>query len=160
MLFFFSSRRRHTRCALVTGVQTCALPILMDVGINDFNAGDDWIHYFIGQDKFVLVTKLHGTNYRVLISDNGKADKSSLEETREAFQGYVSAFDDVAALDEPRWATKWRVWKRMTSSYPQGAVFLAGDGANCHSPSCGRVLTLRMQVTFNLSWHIAMSQNV
>src|SRR3546814_1376296 len=27
MLVFFSSRRRHTRCALVTGVQTCALPI-------------------------------------------------------------------------------------------------------------------------------------
>src|SRR3546814_1277965 len=25
--FVFSSRRRHTRCALVTGVQTCALPI-------------------------------------------------------------------------------------------------------------------------------------
>src|SRR3546814_7616206 len=31
MLFFvFSSRRRHTRCALVTGVQTCALPIYTD----------------------------------------------------------------------------------------------------------------------------------
>src|SRR3546814_8988110 len=28
-LFFFSSRRRHTRCALVTGVQTCALPIFL-----------------------------------------------------------------------------------------------------------------------------------
>src|SRR3546814_11645375 len=27
MCFFFSSRRRHTRCELVTGVQTCALPI-------------------------------------------------------------------------------------------------------------------------------------
>src|SRR3546814_2335516 len=27
VLFFFSSRRRHTCCALVTGVQTCALPI-------------------------------------------------------------------------------------------------------------------------------------
>src|SRR3546814_9238206 len=27
IVFFFSSRRRHTRCALVTGVQTCALPI-------------------------------------------------------------------------------------------------------------------------------------
>src|SRR3546814_1443029 len=26
-MLFFSSRRRHTRCALVTGVQTCALPI-------------------------------------------------------------------------------------------------------------------------------------
>src|SRR3546814_420023 len=31
MFFFFSSRRRHTRCALVTGVQTCALPICGDV---------------------------------------------------------------------------------------------------------------------------------
>src|SRR3546814_583193 len=30
VLFFFSSRRRHTRCALVTGVQTCALPICVD----------------------------------------------------------------------------------------------------------------------------------
>src|SRR3546814_14003229 len=30
VLFFFSSRRRHTRCALVTGVQTCALPICKD----------------------------------------------------------------------------------------------------------------------------------
>src|SRR3546814_3916078 len=29
--FFFSSRRRHTRCALVTGVQTCALPISSEV---------------------------------------------------------------------------------------------------------------------------------
>src|SRR3546814_11766514 len=28
VFFFFSSRSRHTRCALVTGVQTCALPIL------------------------------------------------------------------------------------------------------------------------------------
>src|SRR3546814_3205790 len=28
VVFFFSSRRRHTSCALVTGVQTCALPIL------------------------------------------------------------------------------------------------------------------------------------
>src|SRR3546814_1909306 len=30
--FFFSSRRRHTRCALVTGVQTCALPIWPEGG--------------------------------------------------------------------------------------------------------------------------------
>src|SRR3546814_17676719 len=31
--FFFSSRRRHTRCALVTGVQTCALPIYHKNGV-------------------------------------------------------------------------------------------------------------------------------
>src|SRR3546814_12456986 len=32
-LFFFSSRRRHTRCALVTGVQTCALPICLPTAV-------------------------------------------------------------------------------------------------------------------------------
>src|SRR3546814_3064186 len=32
VFFFFSSRRRHTRCALVTGVQTCAPPIFAAIG--------------------------------------------------------------------------------------------------------------------------------
>src|SRR3546814_8598531 len=32
--FFFSSRRRHTSCALVTGVQTCALPIFTETAIS------------------------------------------------------------------------------------------------------------------------------
>src|SRR3546814_20877278 len=37
-VFFFSSRRRHTRCALVTGVQTCALPISALCGGNQANS--------------------------------------------------------------------------------------------------------------------------
>src|SRR3546814_9898354 len=36
--FFFSSRRRHTRCALVTGVQTCALPISIPLRRAGFGA--------------------------------------------------------------------------------------------------------------------------
>src|SRR3546814_136803 len=40
-LFLFSSRRRHTRCALVTGVQTCALPISVDLG-------GCWFYCFVG----------------------------------------------------------------------------------------------------------------
>src|SRR3546814_9406245 len=57
--FFFSSRRRHTRCALVTGVQTCALPISANSGSKTLKdatneALRDWInnpvdtHYIIG----------------------------------------------------------------------------------------------------------------
>src|SRR3546814_2631094 len=39
--FFFSSRRRHTRCALVTGVQTCALPIFVrEVPADSVEVGD------------------------------------------------------------------------------------------------------------------------
>src|SRR3546814_5560476 len=42
--FFFSSRRRHTRCALVTGVQTCALPIsipLLETDADELSASAD-----------------------------------------------------------------------------------------------------------------------
>src|SRR3546814_6848890 len=38
---FFSSRRRHTRCALVTGVQTCALPISVAAAVALLPAADD-----------------------------------------------------------------------------------------------------------------------
>src|SRR3546814_20730300 len=39
-LLFFSSRRRHTRCALVTGVQTCALPISLVETVPAGSSGD------------------------------------------------------------------------------------------------------------------------
>src|SRR3546814_20597444 len=39
-VFLFASRRRHTRCALVTGVQTCALPIS---AIGEVEAGSDLV---------------------------------------------------------------------------------------------------------------------
>src|SRR3546814_5398748 len=37
--FFFSSRRRHTRCTLVTGVQTCALPICKGSPTKEYTFG-------------------------------------------------------------------------------------------------------------------------
>src|SRR3546814_4128016 len=46
LYFFFSSRRRHTSCALVTGVQTCALPILQRQ--RDLAAGLDTAAYVTG----------------------------------------------------------------------------------------------------------------
>src|SRR3546814_7613335 len=53
--FFFSSRRRHTRCALVTGVQTCALPICQighqEVKVFKDLRQEDWSHAW--QARFV-----------------------------------------------------------------------------------------------------------
>src|SRR3546814_10949735 len=40
VFFFFSSRRWHTRCALVTGVQTCALPIYDIAALWNLSLGD------------------------------------------------------------------------------------------------------------------------
>src|SRR3546814_694708 len=45
-MFCFSSRRRHTRCALVTGVQTCALPIssVFEFGVPTLRADTDPVY--------------------------------------------------------------------------------------------------------------------
>src|SRR3546814_3551114 len=49
LLFFFSSRRRHTRCALVTGVQTCALPIY-DIFLLVASGGTEYNFDFLGEN--------------------------------------------------------------------------------------------------------------
>src|SRR3546814_10780079 len=56
LFFFFSSRRRHTRCALVTGVQTCALPIFVFDGIDDAGKELFWISaHEIGHSWFPMI---------------------------------------------------------------------------------------------------------
>src|SRR3546814_6999754 len=49
---FFSSRRRHTRCTLVTGVQTCALPICISAGLAIARKGIDWTHKLRAQADY------------------------------------------------------------------------------------------------------------
>src|SRR3546814_5524743 len=53
--FFFSSRRRHTSCALVTGVQTCALPISAAVAA-------------LGDEQFVAHSREHNATWRAWLA--------------------------------------------------------------------------------------------
>src|SRR3546814_12316237 len=56
-MFFFSSRRRHTRCALVTGVQTCALPIFYNTAVEVAHPDREEQTEFIGQ-SFAIFNSL------------------------------------------------------------------------------------------------------
>src|SRR3546814_5120311 len=84
--FFFSSRRRHTRCALVTGVQTCALPISVPVEAYErLHLGMDgtwrirgW--YIRGKG----IEGPDGTRHRALVISSGGGG------------------DRIAAIDDPR----------------------------------------------------------
>src|SRR3546814_9954141 len=92
MICLFSSRRRHTRCALVTGVQTCALPIYMicsvplcNVSRMDSNDLDSpgkrlkWAREKAGFQQagdFAKRVGVHPTTYRAYENDqNGFAKK-------------------------------------------------------------------------------------
>src|SRR3546814_1619676 len=61
MFFFFSRRRRHTRCALVTGVQTCALPISKanraNINVEEFRWFDTPLSDNQGQSISMLISK-------------------------------------------------------------------------------------------------------
>src|SRR3546814_9266924 len=63
-VFFFSIRRRHTRCALVTGVQTCALPISSNTDINILE--DGW--YSMSMYCYVGDSATNGRNYYVYLN--------------------------------------------------------------------------------------------
>src|SRR3546814_9931069 len=60
--FFFTSRRRHTRCALVTGVQTCALPISFFTAQVDFSKAGD-LSLFVDDEQIKLVEALSTEGY-------------------------------------------------------------------------------------------------
>src|SRR3546814_1887513 len=69
-VFFFSSRRRHTRCALVTGVQTCALPISEEDGEDRLVLPvDELMVGLIIVGEQAAVAALHALGVRVVLQE-------------------------------------------------------------------------------------------
>src|SRR3546814_7430767 len=79
-VFVFSSRRRHTRCALVTGVQTCALPISLAVA--GFRAEDSDI---VAQQNLLQITGRK--------DEEGEQDRSNFLHMGIAKRGFERRFE-------------------------------------------------------------------
>ncbi|MGL4609410.1 MAG: FAD-dependent monooxygenase, partial [Trueperaceae bacterium] len=54
-----------------------------------------------------------------------------------------------------RWASVYRIHRRMTNKYRVGNVFLAGDAAHIHSPAGGQGMNTGIGDAFNLGWKLA-----
>src|SRR3546814_5140804 len=98
-IFFFSSRRRHTRCALVTGVQTCALPISPDM---HFRNGAIAIPYLT-----TLLLQLHDEQVLDLedrlaewFPDYPAADRITLRMLADNTAGYADYVYDIPIYDD------------------------------------------------------------
>src|SRR3546814_6728880 len=85
LLFFFSSRRRHTRCALVTGVQTCALPIYRYrsriLETNSWSAGANYRYSETATATFARVSYRYSRGqrdyaYQTTLDDDGRTSVS------------------------------------------------------------------------------------
>src|SRR3546814_18734798 len=107
-IFFFSSRRRHTRCALVTGVQTCALPISLQQGEMLVSvASGDTVRWVIGDTSsgsgptkrthILVKPSLTGLSTNILIMTDRRAYHLSLVSPgRTALTGISWSYPDVA----------------------------------------------------------------
>src|SRR3546814_4892812 len=84
MSFFFSSRRRHTRCALVTGVQTCALPI----GAPRLSPNPDYLRSAEGRDRLREI-------YGVALGDPVYQPERRFDAKERTFAGYIQAKYEV-----------------------------------------------------------------
>src|SRR3546814_2475231 len=96
-MFFFSSRIRHTRCALVTGVQTCALPIstLSIVAAKSFKEHQD--SHVIGADN-----KLNLLKSAVIYGNNASGKSNLLEAMGFMKQTVLNSFRDALRSEERR----------------------------------------------------------
>src|SRR3546814_17795348 len=98
MCFFFSSRRRHTRCALVTGVQTCALPIYGPSPVKKIaqNAREIYIQLDAHLKKYAKGKPLRVPKVQGLVVLTKSADLSGIAESEKNGVMHVAAF--TAAL--------------------------------------------------------------
>ena len=128
---------------------------MMDVPLEGFEGSLDAIHYFIAKEHMLLINKLPGENFRVLISD--KSEGTPAEQAREAFQEILDQhFGGRVQLGEPRWVTNFRNARRKANSYRFGSVFLVGDAAHVNSPAGGQGMNVAMGDAFNLGWKLGM----
>src|SRR3546814_5471733 len=139
-VLIYASRRRHTRCALVTGVQTCALPISTEVEAIDRPPYDGQLTALDGGLRHVVECE-HGAERRLIeeahqllvavviveasTGDQHRAVEQLLLETR--FVGNDRFLNDRTLLTESRRRNRWeaaclialgdRTSTRLTSSH-------------------------------------------
>src|SRR3546814_3729207 len=118
-LFFCSSRRRHTRCALVTGVQTCALPISAPApGHEGRGRGED------GQG--VTGRGTTGSGWRVRVLDSVA---STMDEARQLAAEGAPDRTVVRALEQT--GGRGRMGRRWAS--PRGNVYATAVRSEEHT---------------------------
>src|SRR3546814_15428763 len=113
VFFLFSSRRRHTRCALVTGVQTCALPIFShgDAHLGNMFFEIDGRPGFLDWQAWQEGPYMHDVAYSIIgnlkVEDRRAAEKDLLA-------GYLTALKAHGVANPQSRAAAWEALRRTT----------------------------------------------
>jgi 2-polyprenyl-6-methoxyphenol hydroxylase-like FAD-dependent oxidoreductase len=126
----------------------------LDVELLGFPDDPTWMHYCMGPGHFVMVAKLPGKFFRLLMSQ--PADKADASETPHGvFGGILAQHFDGITFGETQWHSRWGSVNRLAHTYRAGPVFLAGDAAHVHSTAGGQGMNCCMQDAWNIGWKLA-----
>src|SRR3546814_3555530 len=119
MFFFVSSRRRHTRCALVTGVQTCALPICHPRLHRRPPLGRDHRHLFVDLPRGAAAVLLQALPHRHRRGGgSGKGRRGRAHGLRQAILEKGAEMDITPLIPQGR---------RIIESYGNGGFRVTGQ---------------------------------
>jgi NADPH-dependent dioxygenase len=127
----------------------------LDAVLHGFPDVEDYVHYCAGTDHFIMIVKLPGGYFRMLLSDRGEAADPNTTPER-AFMNLVDRHFDGVRLGEVIWHSKWESWVRLAKTYRDRNVFLAGDSAHVHSTTGGQGMNCCMQDAWNLGWKLGL----
>lgn len=130
---------------------------MMDTKLINFPHDNEWMHYYISKNSFLLVAQLppggETGSYRVAMSSSAH-EKVHMSD-RYMLERELQTHIPEVQFAEPEWSTTWRSWKRLVKSYQKGRIVLAGDAAHVHSPSGGQGVNIGLQDVANLSWRLS-----
>lgn len=127
----------------------------LDVELNGFPDLPDWAHYCMGPGHFLMVVKLPGGFFRLLMSQ--QADQADSEATpQQVFSDILDQHFDGISFGKTVWHSRWQSVIRLAEHYRKGNVFLAGDAAHTHSTAGGQGMNCCMQDAYNLAWKLAL----
>ena len=130
----------------------------LDIRLNNFPDSNEHIHYCAGTDHFMMVAKLPGDFYRLLVSDRGEsADPDATPE--ENIQKLMDQHFDGVSMGERIWHSQWESWVRLAKAYRNQQIFLVGDSAHVHSTTGGQGMNCCIQDAWNLGWKLGLVES-
>ena len=126
---------------------------MIDARLENFEGSDHLLHYYMSETTFLMIGRLEGPNYRVLVSSQGDIDEVA---KRDLITPIVAADLPHVVIGEPEWKTSWEIWIRKAEQYRKGHVFLCGEAGHIHSVAGGQGWNVSMQDAYNLAWKLAL----
>lgn len=115
------------------------------------------VRLFISRAGVMACFPMKGVQrYRFVLIPRGSISALKPEISFEEFRSTVATLcHQPVELSDPVWLTRFHVHHRMTRTFQEGRVFLAGDAAHIHSPAGGQGMNTGIQDAFNIGYKIA-----